>query len=242
MNKYLVVALVVIVFGAVGVLSYRFFLSGPEDTWLCENGEWIKHGNPSASMPEEECEEEGVRNDEAVNTWPIYTNESFGITFVYPEGAEVVPPNGESNEFFILYPKDLEDPAIVLAEINPLIIGQNMYVYDGSGDASALSKAFSEGGIRGVANTSRETNLGDYNPNIENDFVGALREFNISSGEAWGFEVGGDFTYGFVSTADGTIIETRSYVVFVSNGQSVFRVIVPKDSLESLQILESLVV
>lgn len=27
-----------------------------EDTWVCENGDWVKHGNPSASMPEEPCE------------------------------------------------------------------------------------------------------------------------------------------------------------------------------------------
>lgn len=34
----------------------RFFAGGPEDDWICEKGEWIKHGNPSAPKPSEDCE------------------------------------------------------------------------------------------------------------------------------------------------------------------------------------------
>lgn len=29
--------------------------SGNEDTWLCENGQWIRHGNPSGSEPTSGC-------------------------------------------------------------------------------------------------------------------------------------------------------------------------------------------
>jgi len=32
------------------------FLRGDEDAWLCENGEWVSHGNPSAPKPEGNCE------------------------------------------------------------------------------------------------------------------------------------------------------------------------------------------
>ncbi len=35
----------------------RFVIGGPEDTWICVNGEWIKHGVPSAPMPTEPCGE-----------------------------------------------------------------------------------------------------------------------------------------------------------------------------------------
>jgi len=28
----------------------------PEDTWICSDGEWIKHGNPSSEMPTTICE------------------------------------------------------------------------------------------------------------------------------------------------------------------------------------------
>jgi len=30
-------------------------VSGPEDTWICQNGQWVKHGNPSAAMPTALC-------------------------------------------------------------------------------------------------------------------------------------------------------------------------------------------
>lgn len=44
------VALVLII----AVLGLRF-LSGPEDTWLCQNGQWVKHGQPSAPKPASPC-------------------------------------------------------------------------------------------------------------------------------------------------------------------------------------------
>src|SRR4030042_6707123 len=35
----------------------RFILGGNEDTWICENGQWVKHGNPSAPKPGGSCGE-----------------------------------------------------------------------------------------------------------------------------------------------------------------------------------------
>ncbi len=37
------------------VLFVRFGLGGNEDTWLCDNGQWVRHGNPSAPMPATSC-------------------------------------------------------------------------------------------------------------------------------------------------------------------------------------------
>ncbi len=34
----------------------RFVIGGSEDDWICVDGEWVKHGVPSAPMPEEECD------------------------------------------------------------------------------------------------------------------------------------------------------------------------------------------
>jgi hypothetical protein len=36
------------------IAGIRFF-SGPEDTWLCVNNQWVKHGHPSAAMPTSGC-------------------------------------------------------------------------------------------------------------------------------------------------------------------------------------------
>ncbi|MGE5392418.1 MAG: GerMN domain-containing protein [Candidatus Saccharibacteria bacterium] len=52
-NIFLVAILVLIV-GLVAFAAIRIF-SGPEDTWFCQDGEWIKHGNPKDSKPESGC-------------------------------------------------------------------------------------------------------------------------------------------------------------------------------------------
>jgi len=44
---------VIIIIGFI-ILSIRFF-SGNEDSWLCENGQWIRHGNPDGEMPTTKC-------------------------------------------------------------------------------------------------------------------------------------------------------------------------------------------
>jgi len=33
-------------------------IGGPEDSWICDNGQWIKHGNPRAPMPTGGCGED----------------------------------------------------------------------------------------------------------------------------------------------------------------------------------------
>lgn len=33
----------------------RLLVGGGEDTWICEGGEWVKHGVPSAPKPEKPC-------------------------------------------------------------------------------------------------------------------------------------------------------------------------------------------
>jgi hypothetical protein len=51
MKKSLIVLLVILVLLVIAFLRF----SSPEDTWLCENGEWIKHGNPSQAQPATSC-------------------------------------------------------------------------------------------------------------------------------------------------------------------------------------------
>jgi len=33
----------------------RFVIGGSEDSWICDDGQWVKHGVPSAPMPEKDC-------------------------------------------------------------------------------------------------------------------------------------------------------------------------------------------
>lgn len=58
MNKAIKILGFVFVFvGA--VLLFRFVFGGNEDTWICQNGTWVKHGNPKEEMPLVPCEKEG---------------------------------------------------------------------------------------------------------------------------------------------------------------------------------------
>ncbi|MCL5094116.1 MAG: hypothetical protein M1355_03225 [Patescibacteria group bacterium] len=43
------------------ILTVLIFLSifrflTEEDTWICQDGAWVKHGKPISEMPEEPCE------------------------------------------------------------------------------------------------------------------------------------------------------------------------------------------
>ncbi len=50
LNILIIMTLVVVVLGVV-----RVVIGGPEDAWICDNGQWVKHGAPSAPMPSEAC-------------------------------------------------------------------------------------------------------------------------------------------------------------------------------------------
>lgn len=46
-------AAMIIAIAVVGFL--RFVIGGNEDTWICTDGQWVKHGNPSAPKPTTGC-------------------------------------------------------------------------------------------------------------------------------------------------------------------------------------------
>jgi len=50
-NKKIFITIIVVI----AVLFIWILIRGPEDTWICSNGQWVKHGVPSAPMPEGEC-------------------------------------------------------------------------------------------------------------------------------------------------------------------------------------------
>lgn len=54
MKKALII-IVAILFIALVTAGVLLLLRGKEDSWLCQNGVWEKHGNPSSSMPMEPC-------------------------------------------------------------------------------------------------------------------------------------------------------------------------------------------
>lgn len=52
-NKKIFITIIVVI----AILFVWLLIRGPEDTWICVNGEWVKHGVPSAPKPTEPCDE-----------------------------------------------------------------------------------------------------------------------------------------------------------------------------------------
>ncbi|MBI5766000.1 hypothetical protein HZA71_02110 [Candidatus Falkowbacteria bacterium] len=76
-NQNLSIVLIIILL----ILAIGFFLMlirGDEDTWLCQNGQWIKHGNPSAPQPLESCGAAVNDNQNQANNNTNNTNINIG--------------------------------------------------------------------------------------------------------------------------------------------------------------------
>lgn len=54
-QKYLPFLVGLIIIGT--ILVARFILGGPEDSWICQNGQWVKHGSPSGPSPAGACQD-----------------------------------------------------------------------------------------------------------------------------------------------------------------------------------------
>jgi len=78
----------ILVLAIFAVFVLRFVFGGPEDTWLCSNGQWVKHGSPSALKPTELCGEKQATNfEECVAA-------GHPILEIYPRRCQM--PNGET--------------------------------------------------------------------------------------------------------------------------------------------------
>ncbi len=56
-QKNIVIALAAVLIIFTVVLFVHFVIGGPEDTWICEDDQWIKHGQPQAPKPASGCGE-----------------------------------------------------------------------------------------------------------------------------------------------------------------------------------------
>jgi len=75
MKKTIVIIFAIIV-AVIAVWGYlRFVVGGDEDTWLCDNGQWVKHGNPSAARPTSGCGNTNSTNTNTPATNQTSTNE-----------------------------------------------------------------------------------------------------------------------------------------------------------------------
>jgi hypothetical protein len=76
MKKIILLVILMIAIGAALIL-----LRGDEDNWICQNGQWVKHGNPSKPMPTTLCE--GQKEVREIELYlPTAGDQTVGTKFV----------------------------------------------------------------------------------------------------------------------------------------------------------------
>lgn len=81
----------VVILGAGIILSVRFLLGGPEDSWICQRGEWVKHGNPQGTKPTAPCTGNSVPVTQAVTLTAVNispTNKASDVPL--PSGEDII--------------------------------------------------------------------------------------------------------------------------------------------------------
>jgi len=73
MKKSQIPVIALVVVGILGLFAARFLLGGNEDTWICTDGQWVKHGNPSVPMPQTGC-------GEVKDSWTQQTFDEAGLS------------------------------------------------------------------------------------------------------------------------------------------------------------------
>lgn len=55
MERILSRRIIVVAVLVLGIIALALWLRGSEDTWLCVDGRWVRHGNPASSAPATPC-------------------------------------------------------------------------------------------------------------------------------------------------------------------------------------------
>lgn len=84
MKKKIIILIIVLVVAGIAF----FLLRGEEDTWLCVDGEWVKHGVPNAPKPTEGCGEKKIEN------FQDCANAGYAVMESYPRQCRT--PDGKN--------------------------------------------------------------------------------------------------------------------------------------------------
>ncbi|EKD99470.1 MAG: hypothetical protein ACD_22C00253G0012 [uncultured bacterium] len=82
--KKLIFILLFVILTLSGFFVVRILFSGNEDTWVCENGSWVKHGNPDSRAPTTVCgKKKTARPGEFSNgqIYEIFETDDFEIKY-----------------------------------------------------------------------------------------------------------------------------------------------------------------
>ena len=137
MNKTILTILMIIVAVGVVILGVRF-LSG-EDDWICDDGQWVKHGNPSAAKPTEACGGANINTEETMIVKVFFGNsifdpevldcqKNFAVERTIPKTLAVARA---ALEQLLAGPTDAEKAEGYFTSINPGVKIQSLTIEDG---------------------------------------------------------------------------------------------------------------
>ena len=132
MNKKIIIALMLIL-AVTGIWLFLRFLCGDEDTWICENGQWIQHGNPSAEKPTEPCLEEEIEQVPNTPSVLLEVSAPYSRATIYINEDGVVDYEGQN---MLEENKDIATNSITIAQedyvkLVSLINDSGFYELDG---------------------------------------------------------------------------------------------------------------
>jgi len=169
MNKTILIILAVLVVVAAAFFGVRFF-SG-EDNWICQEGVWVKHGNPFAAQPTEPCGGTNTNiNAEETMTVKIFFGNSifdpevldcqknFAVERIIPKTVAVARA---ALEQLLVGPTDEEKVEGYFTSINPGVKIQSLVVANGVANVDFDEQLeFQVGGscrVAAIASQIRET-------------------------------------------------------------------------------------
>ncbi len=92
-RRVLSAIIIVIAIGLVAVVVFGRLLTA-EDTWLCENGTWVKHGNPDSAAPATGCGDTNTntnqtKTNETITTYQGCVDAGYPVQESYPPKCSV---------------------------------------------------------------------------------------------------------------------------------------------------------
>jgi len=135
-KKLIIIGILAAIVAGVGLwffwLSACFSPGGcGEDNWICQNGEWIKHGHPSAAKPTESC-------GETIKVKAYFNNDKmdpeFSCNKVFTVEREITKTQSVARaalEELLKGPTDSEKSERFFTSINPGVKIQKLTIENG---------------------------------------------------------------------------------------------------------------
>lgn len=117
--KVFVGIIIVFLIGFIIVLTIKFL--NVEDVWVCQNGQWIKHGNPNISAPATGCGISTITTSTSVTT-DIVENDNVIISVFFPNNL-LDPDMNDCSKVFTTERSVIKTPAIARAALEELFKG-----------------------------------------------------------------------------------------------------------------------